>query len=347
VSDQVKSADTILVYGAGAIGGTIAAYWARAGVPVLMVDVMEVHVERCRTEGMLIEGKNGGFTQVVPAVTPSELDGTFSRVVLAVKSQNTQRALNDMLPHLAADGFIVSAQNGLNELVIAQHVGESRTVGCYVGFGADWQGPGHIVYGGRGEVVVGEIDGTVRTRTNDMHRLLSIFEPDAKITRNVWGFLWSKLALAAILLATALDNEGMDVSIGRPERFPIFDGLAREVMAVAHARGITPEPFRNFDPAAFLPGTPQSSSRSAVQLLSRRWDNSDKKHSGFWRDLAVRKRPTEVDALMGPVLRLAAEDHIECPLIQKLVELVHDVERGGLSQCAATLELLLERSRAR
>jgi len=339
---QHECTDPILIYGGGAIGGTIAAYWARAGVDVLMVDALAEHVQQCRTAGIVIQGRLGDFSQRVPAVTPAELSGTFSRVVLAVKSQNTEAALQTIQPHLAKDGFVLSAQNGLNELVIAQHIGRARTMGCYIGFGADWAGPGQIVYGGRGEVVVGELDGEIRDRTREMHRLLSIFEPEARITSNLWGFLWSKLALAAILLATALDNEGMDVSIGNAELFPVFDGLAREVVAVAHAHGIRPEPFRSFDPMAFMPGTSASCSRRALETLSQRWNNSDKKHSGFWRDLAVRKRPTEVDGLMLPVLQHAGQAGIECPLVHRLIDLVHEVERGGLKQSTATLELLLD-----
>ena len=68
-------------------------------------------------------------------------------------------------PHLAADGFVLSAQNGLNELAIAEQVGAERTMGCFVNFGADWHGPGQILFGNRSAVVVGEIDGTIRERT--------------------------------------------------------------------------------------------------------------------------------------------------------------------------------------
>ena len=44
--------EPILIWGAGAIGGTLGAYWARAGIPVLMVDIAAEHVEMCRTRGL-------------------------------------------------------------------------------------------------------------------------------------------------------------------------------------------------------------------------------------------------------------------------------------------------------
>ena len=84
--------DPILIWGAGAIGGTLGAYWARAGEDVMMVDIVPEHVQACRTGGLSISGPVETFTQVVPSVMPDELEGRFSRVVLAVKAQATEAA---------------------------------------------------------------------------------------------------------------------------------------------------------------------------------------------------------------------------------------------------------------
>ncbi|MDH5311946.1 MAG: ketopantoate reductase family protein, partial [Gammaproteobacteria bacterium] len=37
-------AEPVLIWGAGAIGGTLGAYWARAGIEVLLVDSQREHV---------------------------------------------------------------------------------------------------------------------------------------------------------------------------------------------------------------------------------------------------------------------------------------------------------------
>lgn len=145
--------------GAGAIGGTLGAYWARAGLDVLLVDQVAEHVEACRTRGLHISGPIEDFTQVVPAATPGEVTGTFDIIVLAVKAQATEAALAQLTPHLSPNGYVLSAQNGLNELTIAKAVGAERTMGCFVNFGADWHGPGEVLFGNRAAVVVGEIDG--------------------------------------------------------------------------------------------------------------------------------------------------------------------------------------------
>lgn len=337
-----SASDPIVIWGGGAIGGTIAAYWARAGIPVMLVDLVGAHVEVCRTTGLRIEGTVETFTQRVPAMTPTEVTGTYSRIVLAVKAQATASALTQLLPHLASDGYILSAQNGLNEIAIAEQAGSERTMGCFVNFGADWLSPGEILYGGRGEVVVGEIDGRTRTRTVEMHRLLTIFEPNAELTENIWGRLWGKLAFAAMLFATSLNNDGMDDNFADPARFPVFDRLGREVMAVAHALGVTPMPLTGFDPAAFMAGSPESAARACIAVLSNRRRASAKKHSGFWRDLAVRKRRTEIDPLIGKVAELGRKAGVDTPALRTLIGLVHDIEEGRRELSRETFGILLD-----
>src|SRR5262245_64038376 len=97
-----------------------------------MVDVVAEHVAACRTAGLEITGPVETFNVVVPSVTPDKLNGSFRRIVLAVKAHATERALQQIEPHLAPDGFVLSAQNGLHESAIARCIGKARTMGAYV-----------------------------------------------------------------------------------------------------------------------------------------------------------------------------------------------------------------------
>jgi 2-dehydropantoate 2-reductase len=334
--------DPILVWGAGAIGGTIAAYWARAGVPVMLVDVVGDHVRACRTGGLAISGPVEEFKMKIPAVEPHEVSGTYRRIVLAVKAPATQAALEMIEPHLAADGFVLSAQNGLNEIAIAEKVGADRTMGCFVNFGSDWHGPGQILFGNRSAVVVGEIDGTIRERTRAMHSLLTIFEPDAVLTDNIWGYLWGKLAYGAMLFATSLNNDSMSANFADPRRFVVFDALGREVIAIAKARGVTPVGFKEFDPEAFAPGASTERARAAIAALTEYTSHGAKTHSGVWRDLAVRKRKTEVDQQIAVMGALGREAGIATPAIDRLVALIHDVEDGRRTLSFDTFQELID-----
>lgn len=335
--------EPILIWGAGAIGGTLGAYWARAGQDVLMVDVVSEHVEACRTSGLAISGPVDAFTQVVPAVTPEKLKGRFARIVLAVKAQATAEAVAALAPHLTDDGYVLSAQNGLNELTIAEAVGAERTMGAFVNFGADWHGPGDVLFGNRAAVVVGEIDGTIRDRTREMHRLLRIFEPEAVLTDDIWAYLWGKLGYGAMLFATALTPDSMTQNFSDQRRVPAFIALGREVMAVARALGVAPKGFNGFQPDAFMPGADETAARASIAQLAEFNSTTAKTHSGIWRDLAIRKRRTEVDPQIGIICELGRQEGIETPVLTSLKMLINDIEDGRREQSAETFDELLKR----
>jgi 2-dehydropantoate 2-reductase len=340
--DLATNENTILIWGAGAIGGTLGAYLARAGEDVLLVDVVEPHVEAMNRDGLLIEGPVETFRQAVRATTPDGVQGEFKRIILAVKAHHTPDALRALRPHLAADGSVLSAQNGLNEIVIAQEIGAERTVGCFVNFGADWLEQGRILFGNRGTVAVGEIDGRASERLTDYHRLLSIFEPNAVMTDNIWGYLWGKLGYGAMLFATALTSASMSDNFASKRHFPVFRQLGQEVMAVARARNVRPLGFNGFDPAAFMPGADEAAALDSIDRMVEFNRHTAKTHSGIWRDLAVRKRKTEVDAQIAIIATLSREAGVETPAIAKLVDLIHDIEEGRREQSWATLDLLLD-----
>jgi 2-dehydropantoate 2-reductase len=71
-----------------------------------------------------------------------------------------------------------------------------------------------------------------------------------------------------------------------------------------------------------------------------------KTHSGVWRDLAIRRRRTEVDPQIGLIAELGAQVGIDTPGIRRLVELVHDVEEGRRPQAAETFAELVTACRA-
>ena len=329
--------EPILIWGAGAIGGVLGAYLARAGQAVRMVDIEADHVAAMRA-GLAIEGPVEAFTQPLDAVTPTQVRGQYGRIILAVKAHHTEGALDQLAAHLSPAGFVLSAQNGLNERVIANRVGAARTMGCFVNFGADWLAPGRILYGNRAAVAVGELDGAMTPRLARMHALLRIVEPEAVMTDNIWGYLWGKMGYGALLFATALTDDSMADAMARPAHFAVFRALGAEVMALAAAQGIRPVGFNGFDPAAFAPGGDPAASIAAMVAHNRK---TAKTHSGIWRDLAVRKRKTEVDAQIGPMLGIGAQLGVPVPALTRLVALIHDIEAGRRGQSVATLDALV------
>ena len=330
----------VLIWGAGAIGGTMGAYLARAGHDVTFVDTVPEHVAAINRDGLRITGPIAEFTARAPAFTPETLTGEWDTVMLATKAQHTEQAVHALRPHLSDTGCVISVQNGLNELAIAAAVGAERTVGAFVNFGADYLEPGVIHYGGRGAVVVGEIDGRVSPRAIAIRDAWFAFDEHAVVAPNIWGYLWGKEAYGAMLFATALTNESIADALATPRYRTLYIALAREILAVALARHVTPEPFDGFDPGAYLPSAPTGAAERSLDALVAHNRKSAKTHSGIWRDLAVRKRRTEVDAQLGIVVTLGDQSGVATPLTTRLVELIHDVENGTREQSLATLDVL-------
>jgi 2-dehydropantoate 2-reductase len=329
-----------LIWGAGAIGGTLGAHLARAGHDITLVDTVAEHVAAINRMGVSITGPVAEFRQRVAASTPDALDGQWDSIVLATKAHHTATAAHALLPWLGPAGCVISAQNGLNELVIADIVGAQRTMGAFVNFGADYIEPGVIHYGGRGAVVVGEIDGRVTPRVEAVRRAWLDFDERAMVTSNIWGYLWGKEAYGAMLFATALTNESIADALAMTAYRDVYVALAQEILAVADARGVTAEAFDGFDPAAYLPGTDRGAAARSLDELVAFNRRSAKSHSGIWRDLAVRKRRTEVDAQIGIIVTLGRQAGVPTPVTARLVELIHDIENGIRPQSLATLDLL-------
>jgi len=310
------------------MGGTIGGVLAKDGRDVLFVDRVREHVQAMNEGGLRITGPVAEFQVAVEAMHPEDLRGTFSTILLCVKAHHTGEALAQLRPHLADHGAVVSIQNGLCELEIAEAVGPERTVGAFVNFGADYLEPGVIHWGGRGAVVVGELDGCTSRRVEAIHETLRLFEPNALLTANIFGYLWGKLAYAALLFATALTDESIADVLAETEYRPLLIALAREVVAVAEARGVSMESFDGFDPEAFRSAAPAGRAEGSLDELVAFNRRSAKSHSGIWRDLAVRKRSTEVGAQLGPVASFGRELGAATPLTERLILQIHEIERG-------------------
>jgi 2-dehydropantoate 2-reductase len=305
-----------VVLGCGAIGGTVAAGLVRDGHDVLVSDADPAVVEAVNARGLRIEGPVENFTVPAAATTPdglpAKLDGP---VLIAVKAQHTAAAAAVLASRLHGDGHVVSLQNGLNAGILGAAVGPGRVVEACVNFGADVLEPGVVLRGNRATFVVGEVDGSVTDRV----RSLAADIADAQATGQVLGYLWAKEAYGAMLAVTAVSDLPIADVLDDPRYRALLLEAARQVLAQAP---VPPVPIDGFDPKDL------EGSLGRLAQFNRR---SAKTHTGIYRDLAVRHRPTEVPAILGG---------LDGALLRRVVELVRAIERGGRSCSRANLDLL-------
>lgn len=316
----------ITIIGAGAIGGSVGAYLSLAH-DVLLVDTDVEHVARMNAVGLRISGIRPDRTFQVRACTPAELVEPLGFVILAVKAQATEAALRVAAPLLAPDGFIVSMQNGLTEEDIARVVGSDRTIGCLVHFAADYLEPGHIQLASQYVVYLGELGGVISPRVKMVADVIGAAMP-AIVTDNIWGWKWSKMCFLSLYFAGALLDVPMFEALTRREYRPTFSAMVTECVTVAHALGHgSLETYGRFEPRAFARGhTPEAD--AALDAMAVRDDSSLKIFSGMQRDIMVRKRPTEVDEIIGVVVRKARDLGIDVPLHREVLRQMKEIERG-------------------
>ncbi|MDA8344823.1 MAG: 2-dehydropantoate 2-reductase [Thermaerobacter sp.] len=330
-----------LVVGAGAIGGSIGAYMARAGEDVVFTDQDVEHVVAMQRHGLTIRGYDETVTVPVQAVRLEELPGLAAPdfLLLAVKAQHTREALAGVLSSVGPKTAVVSLQNGLNERTIAEMVGGERTIGCFVNFSADYLGPGLVHYGSEGALYVGELDGRNSGRLEALARAMEHFGTVHR-TDNIWGYLWAKLGYATMLFATALADERMGDVVDRYRTLMVE--LACEVYDVADREGVRLMPFDTITPALYWPRERQDWALLDLALDRMvRWQlASEKTKSGIWRDIKVRHRTTEVDEQPGRVLAIGRGHGLRLPLTQKLVAMIHELERGEREMSWQNLEEL-------
>src|SRR5262245_10836108 len=338
---------TITVYGAGAIGGVTGAALARAGHEVLLVDRADDHVAAMNAHGLTIEGREGAVTAPVRAISPGALGPGLALVLLAVKSQDTPAALEVLAPRLAADGAIVSLRNGRNEEQIARTEGAPRTVGRLVNWAADRSAPGRILHGGHGALVLGELDGRLSDRVQGLAKLLAVVAP-TEVTDNILGFTWAKHVYGALLVATAVvDAHVYEVVERSPEVPQMLVDLVVENMRVAEAAGIRLEPFDEYAPGDYrdAAGGDAAARERAMAIIGRHYRQHTKTKTGIWRDLVVRRRKTEVGALLGATVARARTLGIGMPLTERLIATIEDLELGRRVMSWANLDELVAASR--
>jgi 2-dehydropantoate 2-reductase len=335
----------IAIWGSGAIGGTIGARLVRAGEEVFLVDTVKSHVEAVNTKGLFIEEDNDKGVKVkANAYLPEELRPPLDLVFLAVKAHHTLDAIRMIKSLIGENAIVVSLQNGLNEELIAEHIGMERTMGALVNFSADYIAPGHILYGGEGSLILGELDGKITDRLQQISALLNKAML-TRITDNLWGYKWSKVCYGALLVATALVDEPVYEIVLRSKRIQeMLVALVCELLEVARAYQIKIEAFDEFFPKLFweaLEGD-QESLVKAMDVIANHYKSQTKGKTGIWRDLAVKKRKTEVDVLIGGVVRKGEAVGLQCPMTQRLIELIHEIEDGRCSMKWENLDELIK-----
>jgi 2-dehydropantoate 2-reductase len=299
----------VCVVGAGAIGGILAAGFARAGNEVCLV-ARGAHLDALRSNGLTLvaEGKREVFR--LPASDDPTAFGAQDVVFLCLKTYSIAAMLPRMKSLVGRDTVVVPAINGLPWWYFYREGGrfDGQAVACLDPAGALFEAldPGRILGVVRhtaGRVfLIGEPD---RSRSARAERLVAAMNAagfESRHAADIRVEIWIKLTgnlsynpVAALALAHMDDihgNEGL---------LALVRSLIEETMRVAEAYGVR------------VPMTVDERIGIAKQLAGAK--------ISMHQDVE-KHRPLEVDAIIGAVVELARKAGIATPMIDAVHALI-------------------------
>ncbi len=343
-------AKNIVVFGVGAIGSSIAAYLTRAGNEITIIDPWYAHVVAIQKRGLHITDPDGEFTVKLNALHVDQVESVGAPIdilFLAVKSQDTEWSTRYLAPYLAPDGFIVSAQNSLNEEIISSIVGADRTIGMVITIAAAVYEPGELLrYTAIGDKLafqLGELNAADRPRLRKVTELLSA-AGQSRTTDNIWGALWSKLAHNNMFNSTAaLTGLSSNPMFNNATARKVMMQIGRESVEVGEAHGIkfidiagiAPEHFKNLDD-----GGAKAIKEAMLQIAAFRSGVRDSRPS-MLQDI-LKGRRTEVDYLNGLIVRKGRDKKIPTPVNQTMLDAIHKLDEGEIKSDPSNLDLFEE-----
>jgi 2-dehydropantoate 2-reductase len=320
----------IAVIGCGGIGGILAAVLALNGHNPYVIEYGEEIAGLLNERGLHVTGKKGEFHVQVRAFPGLSKElGTFDVIFVTVKNNYLLDVFRQAREFLCKDGFIVTNQNGIQVLSIADDFPDTKIIAGAVAYNAEMREYGEYLVRSKGGITFGALGGAGR---DDLFLLKSLLEPKIAVdgTGNIKGMLWSKLLI--VCGVTGLGGvAGMLVGkmlLHRVAR-KLFYRIITEGALVAKELGIkleklpgaiNPEKFGNHE--AGLPLLVRELMLMGVGGVKYR-----KLKSNVQRDLELGKR-TEVDFLNGALVKGGARIGVPTSVNRKIVEQVHEIEEG-------------------
>ncbi len=295
--------------GVGGVGGYFGGRLAHSGVDVTFI-ARGATLEALRTRGLRVESINGDFTleRVNATDTPSEI---VDAILVCVKAWQIPDAVARVQPMIGPETMVVPLENGIDAPdVLAPIVGREQVLGGLCGIVSFIVEPGHIRHtAAEPFVMFGELDNRSSERGQRLCDAFRAAGVKADVPPDILHSMWTKFLFIAPMSAIgALTRVPIGEWRTMPELRAIAEESLREMIALAKARGVDP-------------------GDDALQRTMDRYDNlAAASTSSLQRDV-MEGKPSELDAQIGAVVRLANESGVAAPVSSMLYHLLLPQER--------------------
>lgn len=326
----------ICIFGAGAVGGYLAARLGDAGVGDLSVVARGAHKAAIERNGLRLDTPQGS-TVVRPAtVTDQPLDLPPQDVTfVTLKTMSQPRVVRELCHLTAAGGFSVFAANGIpwwwkagtdapGHLPLLDPAAElwdaltpERSLGCVVYSANEVIEPGVVRHLGNNRWILGEAVGQGSARLDALVDLLRSAGVGAEASADLRTDIWVKLLRnASINSLCALTRLPVDGLAEDRELLAQADALVEDIITIAGRQGYDISEHRDAALEQLRRGGAEAGTPPVRGL-----------RPSMLQD-ALAGRPMEVEAVLGQVQALARESGAACPAIDAVLPVLRGLNRS-------------------
>lgn len=301
----------VCVVGCGAIGSLFAAHLAKLeDVEVWAFDVDQDHIDAINANGLRLSGESDVHSYPKATSNPSDIPACEFGIV-ATKSLHTRAAI-ESTASVFKDAAVCTVQNGVgNEEIIAEYVprvirGTTFPAGHVVA-------PGHVEQDTGGKTWLGPFEPKPATMAEIelLAERLTESGIETLAMEDSRGAQWTKLIFnAATNPIGALTGLPHGVACDQPAVRKVISGLVAEGVAVADAMGIT----LDSDPDKLVDHAREVAYHHKASMLQD----------------ALARRPTEVAALNGGIVKFGEQTGVPTPLNQAIWALIDGLEHSWM-----------------
>jgi len=298
-----------VVVGAGAMGSLFAAYLSKSKEEIWLLDKNREKAAKLNECGISLEGVSGSWHAKVKTTSNIADIGKADLILILVKSFSTKQVVEQIKPLLGQNTKILTLQNGIGNIeTISENLGEQRVIGGVTNEGATLIATGSIHHAGRGETVIGTIDGKTPVEMRAIREIFNKVGFETKMSRDIKSLIWSKLiinvGINALTAITRLPNGKLTEFEGTKR---ILRDAVTEATRIAKRKRIK---LAFDDPLAKVEAVCESSSNNFSSMLQD----------------VLRKKHTEIDYINGVIVRFGQELGISVPTNKFLLDLIKTIE---------------------
>lgn len=292
----------IAVVGAGGVGGYFGGKLAQSGLDVVFIARGRT-LDALRTRGLRVDSIKGDFILAnVNATDDPGSAGKVDIVLVAVKAWQIPDAIAGLKPMLTGDAAVIPLENGMMAPDdIARLLGREHTLGGLCGIVSFVVEPGHIRHAAvEPQIMFGELDNRRSPRVERIADVLQRAGVNAEVPPDIHRSMWTKFLFIAPYSAIGAASR-VPIGVWRtiPETRALVEGLVREVLEVAKARNV-------------------SLAEDAFDRTIQRYDALTADATPSLQRDVMEGKPSELEAQLGAVVRMAREAGVAVPLFETL-----------------------------